>query len=61
MLSEGKRSDMDFYQFDENGVLLSSRIFRMDISASSRDFHQQTDDPACWLAEDTVHYLCYYA
>jgi hypothetical protein len=24
-LSEGKRSNLDFYQFDENGVLLSSR------------------------------------
>jgi hypothetical protein len=27
---------------------------RVDISASSRDLHQQTDDPACWLAEVTV-------
>jgi hypothetical protein len=27
---------------------------RLDISASSRDLHQQTDDPACWLAEVTV-------
>jgi hypothetical protein len=26
---------------------------RMDISASSRDLHQQTDDPTCWLAEVT--------
>jgi hypothetical protein len=26
----------------------------LDISASSRDLHQQTDDPACWLAEVTV-------
>jgi hypothetical protein len=27
---------------------------RLDISASSRDLYQQTDDPACWLAEVTV-------
>jgi hypothetical protein len=29
-LSEGKRSDMDFYQFDENGVLSSSRKRKLE-------------------------------
>jgi hypothetical protein len=37
--------------FPFNGV---KTYVRMDISASSRDLHQQTDDPACWLAAVTV-------